>query len=72
MVKGGLHYIYENPVKSGFLQTGGGAGGAWGPPDPDFLQVRKQYRFFSITIHISDPDFILVYENGHFGPVRVS
>ena len=51
--------IKGNPLKSGFLQTGGG-GGSRGPPDPDFLQVKK------------NPDFILVYENGHFGPVRVS
>ena len=30
----------ENPVKSGFLQIGGGWGSR-GPPDPDFLHVDQ-------------------------------
>ena len=36
--------IKENPVKSGFLQIGGGRGSR-GPPDPDFLHVNKNSRF---------------------------
>ena len=36
--------IKENPVKSGFLRTGGG-GGSRGPPNPDFLHGYEKSRF---------------------------